>query len=42
MILQRLDQLWNTVVIRALIYVALILMCYLFGEFSVPFIYRDF
>ncbi len=42
MTVQRLDHLWNNVVIRALIYVALILTCYLFGEFSVPFIYRDF
>ena len=35
-------ELWNHTVIRALIYVALILMGYLFGEFSTPFIYRDF
>jgi hypothetical protein len=37
-----LERWWNQPAIRALVYVGMLVACYLFGEFTNPFIYRDF
>lgn len=36
------QRLWDRPGVRAAVYVALIVLCYLFGEFTRPFVYRDF